>query len=249
VLKIFRNLIFSFLCLLCVFSLVTSIAKAVEVPSLTGPVVDQSRFISEQANSAISSALYNLEKETGIQFQVLIVPKLENETIEGYSIKVVDEWKLGKKGDDRAALFLIVSDEHKMRIEVGRGLEGTLTDLKTRRILDEVRALFKSGENDNGVALGLALMARTAGVDIQFDKNVVRPRHERRTSSSSILLVLFLLIFFLHYVFPSGRGRGGPFGGGGFGGFGGGGFGGGGGGGGWSGGGGGFSGGGSSGSW
>jgi uncharacterized protein len=219
-----------------------------DVPTLTGPVVDQSRFLSEGAGQSISRALFNLEKETGIQFQVLIIPKLKNESLEGYSIKVVDEWKLGKKGDDRAALFLIISDEHKMRIEVGRGLEGPLTDLKSKRILSEVRALFKNGDNDNGVALGLSLMAKTVGVELKFDNSNVRPRHARERSSGFILLVLIALIFFLQYVFPSGRGRGGPYIGGG--GFGGGGFGGGGsGGGGWSGGGGGFSGGGASSDW
>lgn len=224
---------------------------ALDVPTLTGPVVDQARFLSEQGNAAISSALFNLEQSTGIQFQVLVISKLKDESLEGYSIKVVDQWKIGKKGDDRAALFLIVADEHKMRIEVGRGLEGSITDLKSRRILEEVKALFKKGENDNGVALGLSLMARTAGTDLKFSGNVIRARHARNVSSSFIIFVLFALILFLQYVFPSGRG---PFGGGGFGGFGGfggGGFGGGSGsgGGGWSGGGGGFSGGGASGDW
>lgn len=223
---------------------------ALEVPTLSGPVVDQARFLSEPGNQAIASALYNLQQQQGIQFQVLIISSLKDESLEGYSIKVVDAWKIGKKGDDRAALFLIVADDHKMRIEVGRGLEGPLTDLKTRRILEEVKPLFKKGDNDNGVALGLSLMARTSGSELKFDSNVVQPRHARHASSSFIILVLFGLIIFLQYVFPNGGGRGG-FGGGGFGGFGGGGFGGGGGGsgGGWSGGGGGFSGGGSSGDW
>ena len=221
---------------------------ALEVPTLTGPVVDQARFLSEPAQQAISSALINLEQQQGVQFQVLVISKLKDESLEGYSIKVVDAWKIGKKGDDRAALFLIVADEHKMRIEVGRGLEGQLTDLKSRRILDEVKSLFKKGDNDNGVALGLSLMARTIGADLKFSGNIVRPRHARNVSSSMIIFVLFGLIIFLQYVFPNGGGRGG-FGGGGFGG----GFGGSGGGssGGsdWSGGGGGFSGGGSSGDW
>ena len=223
---------------------------ALDVPSLTGPVVDQARFLSENGSSAISSALFNLEQSTGVQFQVLIVSTLKDESLEGYSIKVVDQWKLGKKGDDRAALFLIAANDHKMRIEVGRGLEGSLTDLKTRHIIEEVKELFKAGDNDNGVALGLSLMARTAGVDISFKGGNVSPRHARHVSSGLIILVLFGLILFLQYVFPHGGGRGGfggPFIGGG--GFGGGGFGGGSGGGGWSGGGGGFSGGGSSGSW
>ncbi|MDO9181663.1 MAG: TPM domain-containing protein [Bacteriovorax sp.] len=236
-----------------VFSIASENVFALDVPTLTGPVVDQTRFLSEPGSRTIASALYNLEQKTGIQFQVLIISKLQNESLEGYSIKVVDQWKIGKKGDDRAALFLIVADDHKMRIEVGRGLEGSLTDLKTRRILKEVKPLLKSGNNDNGVALGLSLMAQSAGSQLSFEGNNIQPRHARKTLSSSFLiLILFGLIIFLQYVFPNGGGRGGRggFGGGGFGGFGGGGFGGGsGGGGGWSGGGGGFSGGGSSGDW
>lgn len=240
---------FLFLILGVALSLVNLFAN--EVPTMTGPVVDQARFLTEPGQSAISAALFNLEKETGIQFQVLIISKLKNDSLEGYSIKVVDEWKIGKKGDDRAALFLIAADDHKMRIEVGKGLEGQLTDLKTRRILEEVKPLFKSNNNDNGVALGLSLMAKTVGAEMKYGGTHVRPRHERKASSSLIILILFGLIIFLQYVFPNGGGGRGGFGGGGFGGFGGGGgfSGGGGGGGSWSGGGGGFSGGGASGDW
>jgi len=219
-----------------------------EVPTLTGPVVDQARFLSENGARAIAGGLADLNNKSGIQFQVLVINKLENDTIEGYSIKVVDEWKLGKKGDDRAALFVISSSDHKMRIEVGRGLEGSLTDFKTKKILDQVKPLFKNGENDNGVALGLSLMAQTAGAEINFDKRYVSARHARHVSSNVIILVLFLLIVFLQYIFPSSGGgfRSGGFGGG-YGGFGGGGSSDGGGS--WSGGGGGFAGGGSSGDW
>ena len=224
---------------------------ALEVPTLTGPVVDEAQFLSRDGHAAIENALRNLYQTEGIQFQVLIIDKLVDESIEGYSIKVVDEWKLGKKGDDRAALFLIALDDRKMRIEVGRGLEGTLTDLTTNRILDEVKPHFKNGDYDNGVALGLALMAKADGKNLDF-QGQVQPRHHRQGSAPLVLIAIFGLIFFLQFIFPQSRGgrggRGGGFFGGG--GFGGGGFGGGSGGGGsWGGGGGGFSGGGSSGSW
>ena len=235
----------SFFVFICV-----SAAHALEVPALTGPVVDEAQFLSRKASAAISSALINLNQKEGVQFQVLIIDKLDDETLEGYSIKVVDEWKLGKKGDDRAALFLIALDDRKMRIEVGRGLEGNLTDLTTNRILDEVKPYFKKNDFDNGVALGLALMAQADGKKLDF-QGQVKPRHQRRGGSASmVLFAIFGLIFFLQMFFPNSHGRRGGmggFGGGGFGGgSGGGGFGGGGS---WGGGGGGFSGGGSSGSW
>lgn len=221
---------------------------ALEVPTLTGPVVDEAQFLSRSAHAAIESALLNLNQTEGVQFQVLIIDKLVDETIEGYSIKVVDEWKLGKKGEDKAALFLISLEDRKMRIEVGRGLEGTLTDLITHRIIDEVKPYFKKNDFDNGIALGLALMAQADGKKLNF-QGKIKPRHHRKGSAPLVLFAIFGLIFFFQFFFPNGtrgRGFGGGFGGGGFGG---GGFGGGSGGGSWGGGGGGFSGGGSSGSW
>lgn len=225
-------------------------ARALEVPVLSGPVVDEAQFLSRGASSAIAAALHDLNQREGIQFQVLIIDKLVDETIETYSIKVVDEWKLGKKGEDKAALFLISLQDRKMRIEVGRGLEGEITDLTSRRIIEEVKPFFKKEDFDNGVALGLALMARAAGSELNFDKKAVRPRHERKPSSMFIIIVLFIFISIMQIFTRRGR-RGMIHGGfGGWSGGGGGGFGGGfGGGGSWGGGGGGFSGGGSSGSW
>ncbi len=232
------------------FFAITFKVSALEVPALTGPVVDEAQFLSRGASAAIENALRNLYQTEGIQFQVLIIDKLDDETLEGYSIKVVDEWKLGKKGDDRAALFLIALDDRKMRIEVGRGLEGNLTDLTTHRIIDEVKPFFKKNDFDNGVALGLALMAQAEGKKLDF-QGQIKPRHQRKGGSASmVLFAIFGLIIFLQMFFPSGRGGSGRGGFGGFGGYGGGGFGGGSGGGSsWGGGGGGFSGGGSSGSW
>ena len=227
-----------------IFTLANLFAR--EVPSLSGPVVDSALLLSETGRAAISSALFSLNQESGVQFQVLIIPSLDDETIEGYSIKVVDQWKLGKKGDDKAALFLIAVKEHKMRIEVGRGLEGDLTDLKARHIIDEVKPFFKNQDYDNGIALGLDLMAKTLGFNLKFQGQQVKPRHQRQASSSLVFFIIAILIFFLRFILPNNpRGPGGR--GGGF--YGGGGFGGGSSGGGWSGGGGGFSGGGSSGDW
>lgn len=226
------------------FSLSVS-AFALDVPALTGPVVDNANILDARAKSAISTAIVDLFEREGIQFQVLIIPELTNETIEGYSIKVVDQWKLGKTRDDRAALFLVSINDKKMRIEVGRGLEGTITDLTSGRILAEVKKYFKQNDYANGVALGLSLMARADGKDMVFSKQAA-PRHKREPASP--LLIIFLIIVFVIFNKITG-GRAAPFIigsllGGGLGG-----SGGRGGGGGWSGGGGGFSGGGASGDW
>jgi uncharacterized protein len=236
-----------YFCTFLLLVLIQTTALALDVPSLTGPVVDLTSTLSPKGKAAIENALLNLNSKEGVQFQVLIIDSLENESLEGYSIKVVDAWKLGKKGDDRAALFLIALKDKKMRIEVARGLEGTLTDLRTNRILSEVKPFFKSQDYDNGVALGLTLMARADGKKLTFNGSV-KPRHNRSGSSSLVLFAIFGLIFFIQMLFPNTRGSGGRggFGGGGFGGWSGGS---GGGGSSWGGGGGGFSGGGSSSSW
>jgi uncharacterized protein len=227
--------------------LLISSSFARTVPPMTGPVVDEAGLLSPEVKIAIENALIELNQSQGIQFQVLFIDTLDGDPIENFSIKVVDEWKLGKKGEDKAALFLMAIKERKLRIEVGRGLEGDLTDLATRRIISDLRPYFKSGEYDNGTLLALTLMAKSAKTELQFKGNFnSRPVRQKSIPGAIILIVLIGFILFVRFFFPGGGG----FGGGGFyggGGFGGGGFGGGSSGGDWGGGGGGFSGGGSSG--
>ena len=241
----FKFVIFSFLLMANI--LVSSTASAKAVPPLTGPVVDEIQLLTSNGHKAIELALMDLEKRTSIQLQVLIINSLEDESLEGYSIKVVDEWKLGKKGEDKAALFLISMSERKMRIEVGRGLEGDITDLVARRIIEEVKPHFKATQYDQGVALGVSLMAAKLGEKLNFNGQL-KPRHKKKLSGSFLPFAIFVIIIIFQFFFPNSRRSrfGGGFGGGGFGGGGGWSSGGGGG---WSGGGGGFSGGGSSGSW
>ncbi len=87
---------------------------------------------------------------------VLILPSLGGEPLEEYSVKVAQTWKLGQKGKDNGILLLISRDDHKVRIEVGYGLEGTLTDLRSNEIIDQViRPRFRQGDFDGGVEQGV----------------------------------------------------------------------------------------------
>ena len=108
---------------------------SLDVPKLTGPVVDLAGVLSRSEQAEISASLLQFQRQYGPQLQVLVVPKLEDETIESYSIKVVDAWKLGTKGKDNGVLLLIATDDRKVRIEVGRGLEGDLPDALAGRII------------------------------------------------------------------------------------------------------------------
>lgn len=131
-------------------------AAAKEVPFLSGRVVDEAGLLSAAARQRIDGELGALERETGDQVAVLILQSLGGEPLEEYSVKVAQTWKLGQKGKDNGILLLISRDDRKLRIEVGYGLEGTLTDLRSNEIIDQViRPRFRQGDFDGGVEQGV----------------------------------------------------------------------------------------------
>lgn len=223
---------------------------AFDVPALTGPVVDQVGLLAPQTAAVLSENLQRTLQNSGPQIQVLIVSSLNDESLEEVAIQVFDKWKLGGAKTDNGVLFLIAPNEKKMRVEVGRGLEGDIPDAYAKRIVsDIVSPYFKNGEYDMGVTQGVAAIMHYANAGELQGKIVAQSdRGERRSGGingkmvGGIIFVLWILLFMFNptlaiaLLFSGRGGRGG--GGGGFGG-----------GGGWSGGGGGSSGGGASGSW
>jgi uncharacterized protein len=246
---IFCSLVAAMVC-----SLGASSARAdFTVPPLSGPVVDQAGVLSAQAVDSLERALRALHDQGGSQINVLTVPSLEGLEIEQASIKVVDAWKLGGRKVDNGVLFFIAPKERKMRIEVGQGLEGQLTDVDSKRIIeDAVKPLYRSGDYSSGTIVGVYQIARKTDPNVDLTPYLEGSvRRTKQTGSSGlpirpIFIFLFLILFLLF-----GRGGRRRFGGGGMFYGGGGGWGGGSGGGGssWGGGGGGFSGGGASGDW
>ena len=127
-------------------------ARALDVPYLSGRVVDEAGMVPPATRERIEQKLAAFEQETGAQVAVLTVPSLQGDSLEGFSVKVAETWKLGRKGKDDGVLLLIARDDRKMRIEVGYGLEGTLTDLKSARILsDVIRPRFRAGDFGGGI--------------------------------------------------------------------------------------------------
>jgi len=108
------------------------------VPSLNGYVNDTAAVLSPEAVKSIEAKLMALEQADSTQFAVLTVPDLGGRSIEEFGIAVADRWQLGQKGKDNGVILLLSRDDRKVRIEVGRGLEGVLTDLKSGRIIDDV---------------------------------------------------------------------------------------------------------------
>jgi len=220
-------------------------AAALEVPRLTGHVNDLAGLLSAQTRLRLEQALSDFERSDSTQIVVLTIPSLEGEALEDYAIRVAHGSGLGQKGKDNGALLLVARDEHKVRIEVGYGLEGRLTDLLAGEIVDhEIVPRFKAGDFDGGVTAGVVAMVEAVRGEYQGTGKTTQKK--RRHPLGWLALLLFFGPALLSIGGTSRRGyrRHGGFwiGGGGFGG----GFGGGGG---FSGGGGGFGGGGASGSW
>jgi uncharacterized protein len=226
-------------------------ADTFQVPALSGPVVDDAGILSERVREGLSQFLRGLYQQGGAQIEVLTVRSLGDLSVEEASIRVTDAWKLGKAKEDRGVLFLIAPNEHKVRIEVGRGLEGDLPDVTASRIIHEdLLPLLREGDYDRAAVTGVSEIISHTDPKLQqlaqMTQSTRRHRGEGHLGGVQlifILLILFFLIFtrigrlFLFAsLFRGGGGRGGGWGSGGGGGS-------------WSGGGGGFSGGGASGSW
>jgi uncharacterized protein len=131
----------------------------VAVPQLTGRVVDRTGTLSSSDIAQLTQTLADLERRKGSQIAVLIVPTTDGEAMEQFSLRVAEAWKIGRKKVDDGALLVVAKNDRRLRIEVGYGLEGVLTDVTTKRIIDEViTPKFKSGDFAGGVSDGVNRM-------------------------------------------------------------------------------------------
>ena len=234
-------------------------------PPLTGRVVDDAHVLSAQTQADLTAKLAALEQKTGDQLVVVTLPSLQGYEIEDYGYQLGRAWGLGEKGKNNGAILIVAPTEHKVRIEVGYGLEPVLTDAMSSVILQEqVLPKFRSNDVEGGVVDGTNAIAQQLGLD-PADAQAQAAAAEQAQAQQQVAghrapaIPTFLIVLFVFFVISAILRRGGggglwalPFlfmgGGGGFRDNDGGGFGGGGGGG-FSGGGGSFGGGGSSGSW
>lgn len=142
--------------ILLVALLAAGSARAADIPYLTGRVVDNAEILSSAARVRLTGALKAHEQRTTNQIAVLTVPTIQGTSIEEYAVAVFEQWKLGQKGRDNGVLVVVVPHDRRMRIEVGYGLEGTLTDLAASRIIRNVMTpQFKAGDFDRGIEDGI----------------------------------------------------------------------------------------------
>jgi uncharacterized protein len=131
----------------------------VAVPQLTGRVVDQTGTLSSGDIAQLSQKLADLQTRKGSQIAVLIVPTTDGEAIEQFSLRVAEAWKIGRKKIDDGALLVVAKNDRRLRVEIGYGLEGVLTDVTSKRIIDEIiTPKFKSGDFAGGISAGIDKM-------------------------------------------------------------------------------------------
>lgn len=130
-------------------------AADVPVPQLTARVTDLTGTLSAGQRAALERKLADLESRKGSQIAVLLVESTRPETVEQYAVRVVERWKLGRKGVDDGVLLLVAKNDRQIRIEVGYGLEGAIPDAIARRIIDEdIVPPFKQGDFYRGINAG-----------------------------------------------------------------------------------------------
>ncbi|MBN2281941.1 MAG: TPM domain-containing protein [Candidatus Marinimicrobia bacterium] len=187
--------------------LVFSQLLALKVPPLKSRVTDLHGLLTTHEEYRIEQTLSDFENRTSNQIAVLIIPSLEGESIEEFSITVADQWKLGDKEKENGALLLISVNDRKVRIEVGYGLEGALTDLIAGSIIrHDIAPAFQSGNYYQGIAKAVNSMMLATQNEYTAPERKQTYRKDFRSTSGS--LIFFILIFILP-IFARAKRRGG----------------------------------------
>jgi uncharacterized protein len=193
--------------LLCVQS-----TWAMAVPALKGRVNDYAGLMSSGTVRQLEDSLAQLESSDSTQLVVLTIPSLEGDSLEDFSIRVAEQWQIGQKGKDNGALLLVSKNDRKIRIEVGYGLEGKLTDLVSGRIIRNIMVpQFKMGNYDQGIIEGVAAIAGV--VRGEYTAPATAPRSRGRGGGSAGLVGLLALLFFVNMLGRINRGMGAAAGG------------------------------------
>jgi uncharacterized protein len=188
--------------LLAAFAFV-NLALAYTFPPLTGRVVDQANIIPQAVSGGITPKLATLEAKSGIQLVVATVKSLEGDEIEPYANALFRTWGLGEKQKNNGVLLLVAPNEHKVRIEVGYGLEGTLTDALSKIIITNAMApRFKTGDFGGGIERGVddiitVLTTDSSEWQKRPDLRIVSQDSMLDNLAPWIALGLFVLVFFL----------------------------------------------------
>jgi len=199
----------SFLLIFLGILLCTRPAIGLEIPVLSARVNDNAAMLSQATVQQLENMLTNLEQEESTQIAVLTITSLDGTNLEEFSMKVVESWKIGQKELDNGALLLIAKNDRKIRIEVGYGLEGSLTDLTAGRIIDNIiTPQFRNGNFNQGVIAGVsAMISAVHGEFIAQDYSSTKNKDSGKLSGFFLFLGVMLInlgnVFYKHRVVAS----------------------------------------------
>jgi uncharacterized protein len=167
------------------------------VPALTSPVTDLTGTLDAEQRTALEERIKAFESRKGSQIAVLLVPTTEPETIEQFSFRVVEQWKIGRKGVDDGALLIVAVKDRALRIEVGYGLEGVMPDAVAKRIVsDEIVPHLKRGDFYGGINAGVSrMMSVVEGEALPAPRGAQRGAAADGGNLEGLLIVGFILVF------------------------------------------------------
>ena len=199
--------------LLCVLILPLQVSAEVSVPVLSGRVIDQTKTLTPEQLRTLDQKLRDIEARKGSQVAVLMVSTTQPEVIEQYAIRVADNWKLGRKKVDDGVILLVAKNDRAVRIEVGYGLEGALTDALTKRIIDgAIIPRFKQQDFYGGILAGVDQIGRVIdgeALPAPVPAQQLVADQEGALLSLSVLFVIGLVLGgFLRKVLGRGLGAG-----------------------------------------
>ena len=186
----------SFFCIF--FSLTLFLAvqvSALEVPRLQGRVNDYAELLSPATEASLESVLKSLESSDSTQIVVLTIGSLQGDSLEEFSLRVVEDWKIGQQGLDNGVLLLVARDDRKIRIEVGYGLEGKLTDMTAGRIIGNVMGpRFKQGDFNQGIIDGIGAIVMTVRGEFTAAAET-KPNGSGREDPGGLLTSMIFIFF------------------------------------------------------
>jgi uncharacterized protein len=182
------------------------LAWTLEIPALRGRINDYAGVMSQDQARSLESRLAQFEQETGHQVAVLTIPTLDGEDIEGFSIRVAENWKIGKKGFDNGVILVVAVKDRRLRLEVGYGLEGVLPDAIAKRITSEyIVPYFRSQDYAGGIIAGIDAVLKVIKKEPLPDS--ARKKSQDRGSDLNFFIMLGISLLVLVSMFGGMMGR------------------------------------------
>ncbi|MCG9479474.1 MAG: TPM domain-containing protein [Actinomycetia bacterium] len=195
-----------YLTLLIVVSMVLTtpgliLAQDIDIPGYTGYVNDFAGVLDPEVVSRLESLLSKTESETTAEIAVVTVENLQGWVIEDYAIELFEQWGIGKKDKDNGVLLLVAIEERELRLEIGYGLEGAITDVESKRIIDNIIVpRFKQGDYSRGVYEGAEAVASYIYQEAGVETDLPLQSRENSGSFPSYWLICCLPVFFIFAI-------------------------------------------------